>query len=119
MYELCFLQNSRLHFIGTWRNRYRKRFPNQSNGLKHVNPNPNSSAEKMTIIHVDMVFFKFGAVKIEPEFYCLFIFSLLLVNINKDFLLLGILFGFEAIWRFCTFRDDDCFGYLSSTITLI
>ena len=53
--KFCYLQNSRLHFIGTWRNRYRKRFPSFSNGIKFTNSNIKASAPKTTVIHVDMV----------------------------------------------------------------
>lgn len=58
--ELWFLQSSRLHFIGTWRNRYRKRFPNVSIGFKSMNSNLNghTDSQKTAIIHIDMVFFK-------------------------------------------------------------
>lgn len=55
------LQNSRLHFIGTWRNRYRKRFPNFSNGFECTKSSVIASAthEKTAIVHVDMVNSKF------------------------------------------------------------
>ncbi|XP_077211592.1 DNA-directed DNA polymerase isoform X2 [Tasmannia lanceolata] len=51
-----YFKNSRLHFIGTWRSRYRKRFPQLLNGVKHGNPNINalSTSERTSIIHVDM-----------------------------------------------------------------
>lgn len=64
--ELWFLQNSRLHFIGTWRNRYRKRFPNVSIGFKSTNSNLNghTDSQKTAIIHIDMVFFKSSSRKI-------------------------------------------------------
>lgn len=53
--KFCYLQNSRLHFIGTWRNRYRKRFPSFSNGFKCTSSNIKASAPKTAVIHVDMV----------------------------------------------------------------
>lgn len=55
--EFWFFQNSRLHFIGTWRNRYRKRFPSMSSGFKCLNSNLNPSAisQKTVIVHLDMV----------------------------------------------------------------
>ncbi|KAK3017052.1 hypothetical protein RJ639_006983 [Escallonia herrerae] len=49
-----YFRNSRLHFIGTWRNRYRKRFPSLSNEFKYTSSNPNDSAQETAIIHVDM-----------------------------------------------------------------
>lgn len=57
--ELRFMQSSRLHFIGTWRSRYRKRFPSSSSELKCRSSDLNTSAnsDKSTIIHVDMVLF--------------------------------------------------------------
>ncbi|XP_062118693.1 DNA repair protein REV1-like [Humulus lupulus] len=50
-----YFKSSRLHFIGTWRNRYRKHFPCQSKWIKNTNSNP-SSADflRTTIIHIDM-----------------------------------------------------------------
>ncbi|KAL0348327.1 UNVERIFIED_CONTAM: DNA repair protein REV1, partial [Sesamum angustifolium] len=49
-------QSSRLHFIGTWRNRYRKRFPSSSNGFGYKSSSVSGAAvnEKTAIIHVDM-----------------------------------------------------------------
>jgi len=57
--ELWFLQSSRLHFIGTWRSRYRKRFPSSSSEFKCRSSDLNTSdnSNKSTIIHVDMVLF--------------------------------------------------------------
>ncbi|XP_062090066.1 DNA repair protein REV1 [Humulus lupulus] len=50
-----YFKSSRLHFIGTWRNRYRKRFPCQSKWIKNTNSNPSSADLLRTaIIHIDM-----------------------------------------------------------------
>ncbi|KAG7612131.1 UmuC domain [Arabidopsis suecica] len=51
-----YFKNSRLHFIGTWRNRYRKRFHGSSNGLKWADSGQNTAemAKKSTIIHIDL-----------------------------------------------------------------
>ncbi|ESQ39557.1 hypothetical protein EUTSA_v10000766mg [Eutrema salsugineum] len=51
-----YFKNSRLHFIGTWRNRYRKRFHGSSSGLKWADSGQNTaeSAKKSTIIHIDL-----------------------------------------------------------------
>lgn len=65
-----YFKNSRLHFIGTWRNRYRKRFPSLSNGFKCTNSNLNASAllQKTAIIHVDMdCFFVSVVIRNHPE----------------------------------------------------
>ncbi|KAK6946041.1 UmuC domain [Dillenia turbinata] len=50
-----YFKNSRLHFIGTWRNRYRKRF-HSCNGLKSTSSNIDASSgpQTPTVIHVDM-----------------------------------------------------------------
>ncbi|KAF9617138.1 hypothetical protein IFM89_034289 [Coptis chinensis] len=50
-----FDRNSRLHFIGTSRNRCRKRFP--SYGFKHENPTVDASNvdQGTSVIHIDMV----------------------------------------------------------------
>ncbi|XP_058070060.1 DNA repair protein REV1 isoform X4 [Magnolia sinica] len=50
-----YFKNSRLHFIGTWRSRYRKRFAHL-NEVKHGNPKVNAlpPSQGNTIIHVDM-----------------------------------------------------------------
>ncbi|ONH91784.1 hypothetical protein PRUPE_8G136700 [Prunus persica] len=49
-----YFKSSRLHFIGTWRNRYRKRFPRSSKGFKRTEPNLSASASPTAIIHIDM-----------------------------------------------------------------
>ncbi|XP_034227355.1 DNA repair protein REV1 isoform X4 [Prunus dulcis] len=49
-----YFKSSRLHFIGTWRNRYRKRFPRSSKGFKRTEPNLSASASSTAIIHIDM-----------------------------------------------------------------
>lgn len=56
-YLILLLQNSRLHFIGTWRNRYRKRFHGSFNGLKWADSGQSTAenAKKSTIIHIDLV----------------------------------------------------------------
>ncbi|CAN6206854.1 unnamed protein product [Urochloa humidicola] len=48
-----YFKYSRLHFIGTWRNRYRKRFPNLLEA-KNIKSNADHSGKKKTIIHIDM-----------------------------------------------------------------
>ncbi|XP_027106030.1 DNA repair protein REV1 isoform X2 [Coffea arabica] len=61
---------SRLHFIGTWRNRYRKRFLSSANGFKDMNPSRNAFAtsQKTTIIHVDMdCFFVSVVIRKHPD----------------------------------------------------
>ncbi|CAA7014851.1 unnamed protein product [Microthlaspi erraticum] len=49
-----YFKNSRLHFIGTWRNRYRKRF--QGDGLKWADSGQHTAenAKRLTIIHIDL-----------------------------------------------------------------
>ncbi|XP_058007455.1 DNA repair protein REV1 isoform X2 [Hevea brasiliensis] len=66
-----YFKSSRLHFIGTWRNRYRKRFYPLSNEFRcrsasTVNASDNS--QKTTIIHVDMdCFFVSVVIRNRPE----------------------------------------------------
>ncbi|KAL5855432.1 hypothetical protein ACOSQ4_005234 [Xanthoceras sorbifolium] len=48
-----YFKSSRLHFIGTWRNRYRKRFPSYSGG-KSSSLRISSDAQRTVIIHVDL-----------------------------------------------------------------
>lgn len=57
-------QSSRLHFIGTWRHRYRKKFPSLSNGITSGVSNLYNAGsslktgvpnEKKVVIHIDMV----------------------------------------------------------------
>ncbi|KAG6515804.1 hypothetical protein ZIOFF_026234 [Zingiber officinale] len=54
--ENYFKVNSRLHFIGTWRNRYRQRFSKLLTGVKSSNENLkcHSTKQKTAIIHIDM-----------------------------------------------------------------
>ncbi|XP_026394158.1 DNA repair protein REV1-like [Papaver somniferum] len=60
-----YFKYSRLHFIGTWRNRYRKRFPSGP-GCSVVSA-PKVS-QKVAIIHVDMdCFFVSVVIKSHPE----------------------------------------------------
>ncbi|KAL6213330.1 hypothetical protein ACLB2K_012777 [Fragaria x ananassa] len=65
-----YFKSSRLHFIGTWRNRYRKRFPSSSKGLDNIDSNhcaPDSSP-KTPIIHIDMdCFFVSVVIRQRPE----------------------------------------------------
>eukprot|EP00268_Persea_americana_P055510 TRINITY_DN6459_c0_g3_i1.p1 TRINITY_DN6459_c0_g3~~TRINITY_DN6459_c0_g3_i1.p1 ORF type:complete len:375 (+),score=68.05 TRINITY_DN6459_c0_g3_i1:165-1289(+) len=51
-----YFKNSRLHFIGTWRSRYRKRFPCLSKGAKQGNSSVNGPPvlREAAIIHIDM-----------------------------------------------------------------
>ncbi|KAH9605492.1 hypothetical protein KSS87_011868 [Heliosperma pusillum] len=49
-----YFKNSRLHFIGTWRNRYRKRFTSQPNKSVKTVPDVRADSVQACIIHVDM-----------------------------------------------------------------
>ncbi|XP_074582467.1 DNA repair protein REV1 isoform X2 [Curcuma longa] len=51
-----YFKSSRLHFIGTWRNRYRQRFSKLLAGVKSSNENLkcHSTKKKIAIIHIDM-----------------------------------------------------------------
>ncbi|XVF45045.1 hypothetical protein PTKIN_Ptkin02bG0173800 [Pterospermum kingtungense] len=49
-----YFKNSRLHFIGTWRNRYRKRFSSLSNGFMKSHLDVSAGTQKTPIIHIDM-----------------------------------------------------------------
>ena len=46
-----------MHFIGTWRNRYRKRFSGLSSKITKAGSDASAAAasQKATVIHVDMV----------------------------------------------------------------
>ncbi|KAJ0965472.1 hypothetical protein J5N97_026610 [Dioscorea zingiberensis] len=64
-----YFKNSRLHFIGTWRNRYRKHFSNMLNGNKHQKTSVSLHASKKpAIIHIDMdCFFVSVIIRNYPE----------------------------------------------------
>ncbi|WJX59924.1 hypothetical protein P8452_45192 [Trifolium repens] len=65
-----YFKSSRLHFIGTWRNRYRKRFPISSTGFDNgiSNINTSSVSGNSVIIHVDMdCFFVSVVIRNHPE----------------------------------------------------
>ncbi|KAG1358964.1 DNA repair protein REV1 [Cocos nucifera] len=63
-----YFRNSRLHFIGTWRNRYRKRFSSMLSEVKGSKANINSGTQKPAIIHIDMdCFFVSVIVRNYPE----------------------------------------------------
>ncbi|CAI9294554.1 unnamed protein product [Lactuca saligna] len=63
-----YFKNSRLHFIGTWRNRYRNRFPNSSK--PSISINPSSSCQRNTIVHIDMdCFFVSVVIRNRPELW--------------------------------------------------
>ncbi|KAI3413115.1 uncharacterized protein J3R85_016475 [Psidium guajava] len=51
-----YFKNSRLHFIGTWRHRYRKRFPSSLKQVKCASFDLKASddSKKACVIHVDM-----------------------------------------------------------------
>ncbi|XP_031744472.1 DNA repair protein REV1 isoform X3 [Cucumis sativus] len=66
-----YFKKSRLHFIGTWRNRYYKRFPRLANGSNSVTSPINGSShdQSATIIHVDMdCFFVSVVIRNIPKF---------------------------------------------------
>ncbi|PNY04000.1 DNA repair protein rev1-like [Trifolium pratense] len=65
-----YFKSSRLHFIGTWRSRYRKRFPISSTGVDNgiSNINTSSVSGNSAIIHVDMdCFFVSVVIRNHPE----------------------------------------------------
>lgn len=65
-----YFKSSRLHFIGTWRNRYRKRFPTLSTGFNNESANNSASdiSHNSVIIHVDMdCFFVSVVIRNHPE----------------------------------------------------
>ncbi|KAG9440398.1 hypothetical protein H6P81_020563 [Aristolochia fimbriata] len=65
-----YFKSSRLHFIGTWRNRYRKRFQNLLHGAKHISGNVNvrTISKRTNIIHIDMdCFFVAVIIRDHPE----------------------------------------------------
>lgn len=68
------MQSSRLHFIGTWRNRYRKRFPILSTGFDNeiYDINAPGNYGNSVIIHVDMVSFTYKDI---GNNYCCQLFS--------------------------------------------
>ncbi|XP_020536171.2 DNA repair protein REV1 isoform X2 [Jatropha curcas] len=67
-----YFKSSRLHFIGTWRNRYRKRFPTLSSDFRCRNSaiDASGSSRKTTIIHIDMdCFFVSVVIRNHPELH--------------------------------------------------
>ncbi|XWS62960.1 hypothetical protein CRYUN_Cryun06bG0055600 [Craigia yunnanensis] len=65
-----YFKNSRLHFIGTWRNRYRKHFSSLSNGCMKSHSDVSAGTQKTLIIHIDMdCFFVSVVIRSHPELY--------------------------------------------------
>ncbi|PIN17326.1 Translesion DNA polymerase - REV1 deoxycytidyl transferase [Handroanthus impetiginosus] len=67
-----YFKSSRLHFIGTWRSRYRKRFPGMSSEYRYKSSSLNDAVanEKTAIIHMDMdCFFVSVVVRNRPELF--------------------------------------------------
>ncbi|XP_068656705.1 DNA repair protein REV1 isoform X2 [Aristolochia californica] len=65
-----YFKSSRLHFIGTWRNRYRKRFRHLLHGAKRSsgNVNADTASKRTTVIHIDMdCFFVAVIIRDHPE----------------------------------------------------
>lgn len=63
---------SRLHFIGTWRNRYRNRFPSSSSGFTHKNSILHSAEKthETVIVHMDLdCFFVSVVIRNHPELH--------------------------------------------------
>ncbi|KAI7992948.1 DNA repair protein REV1 [Camellia lanceoleosa] len=61
-----YFKSSRLHFIGTWRSRYRKRFPS----FKYTGPDVKVSSLRTSVIHVDMdSFFVSVVIRNHPELW--------------------------------------------------
>nr|GEU55028.1 BRCT domain-containing protein [Tanacetum cinerariifolium] len=53
-----YFKNSRFHFIGTWKQWYRKRFPRSSDAFRPSSSiSPSSTCQSNTIIHIHMDFF--------------------------------------------------------------
>ncbi|TVU08622.1 hypothetical protein EJB05_42031, partial [Eragrostis curvula] len=64
-----YFKYSRLHFIGTWRNRYRKRFSNLLED-KSIKASSDDSQKQKTIIHIDMdCFFVSVVIRNMPELH--------------------------------------------------
>ncbi|XP_065870416.1 DNA repair protein REV1 [Euphorbia lathyris] len=67
-----YFKSSRLHFIGTWRNRYRKRFPCLPCEFKCRGSTSNASdnTQKNKVIHIDMdCFFVSVVIRNHPELH--------------------------------------------------
>ncbi|WCJ17827.1 DNA-directed DNA polymerase [Euphorbia peplus] len=67
-----YFKSSRLHFIGTWRNRYRKRFPCPSSEFQCRGSTANASdiTKTNTVIHIDMdCFFVSVVIRNRPELH--------------------------------------------------
>ncbi|XP_041994084.1 DNA repair protein REV1-like isoform X4 [Salvia splendens] len=74
-----YFKSSRLHFIGTWRNRYRKKFPSLSSGITSGVSNlytvgssqkTGVANEKNVVIHIDMdCFFVSVVIRNRPELH--------------------------------------------------
>ncbi|XP_050210154.1 DNA repair protein REV1 [Mercurialis annua] len=65
-----YFKSSRLHFIGTWRNRYRKRFPRLSSDFRcgSMSVEAYDNSQKTSIMHVDMdCFFVSVLIRNHPE----------------------------------------------------
>ena len=103
--EVWYMQRSRLHFIGTWRNRYRKRFPISSTGFNHEISNINASdiSGKSVVIHVDMVSHTYKDVG----------YKLLL---STNFLLILILDKYVNFILLIRFENESCFTPISDFV---
>ncbi|XP_076915898.1 DNA repair protein REV1-like [Bidens hawaiensis] len=66
-----YFKNSRLHFIGTWRNRYRKRFRNSSDEFRPSGSiSASSTCQRNAILHIDMdCFFVSVVIRNHPELW--------------------------------------------------
>ncbi|KAF8013762.1 hypothetical protein BT93_I1580 [Corymbia citriodora subsp. variegata] len=67
-----YFKSSRVHFIGTWRHRYRKRFPSSLNQVKCASFDLKASddSKKACVIHVDMdCFFVSVVIRNLPELH--------------------------------------------------